>query len=57
MQGKVTLEDHFAIEATLDTPDLSSLNCSTVRPLRWLWQDKIPLGKLHRPKLRRKLGF
>src|SRR5207253_3198533 len=34
------------LEATLDSPDLSSLNCSTIRPLRWLWQDKIPLGKL-----------
>ncbi len=31
---------------TFVSPGLNTVSCPGSRPLRWLWQDKIPLGKL-----------
>ena len=34
------------LDCTYNRPKLRAMNSQTERPLRWLWQDKIPLGKL-----------
>ncbi len=33
-------------KCTFVSPGLNTVSCPGSRPLRWLWQDKIPLGKL-----------
>src|SRR5258708_440757 len=34
------------LPSTFDSPGLNSMAACRTRPLRWLWPDKIPLGKL-----------
>jgi len=43
---RVLHDKGLALDCTYDRPELRALDTCSERPLRWLWQDKIPLGKL-----------
>jgi hypothetical protein len=43
---RVLHDKGLALDCTYDRPELQAMNSISERPLRWLWQDKIPLGKL-----------
>ncbi len=43
---RVLHDKGLQLDCTYNRPELHAMNSQTERPLRWLWQDKIPLGKL-----------
>ena len=43
---RVLHDKGLKLDCTYNRPLLTALNECSERPLRWLWQDKIPLGKL-----------
>ena len=43
---RVLHDKGLALDCTYDRPELQAMSSQSERPLRWLWQDKIPLGKL-----------
>src|SRR5512140_1159228 len=43
---RVLHDKGLTLDCTYNRPELFALNSRTERPLRWLWQDKIPQGKL-----------
>ncbi len=43
---RVLHEMGLGLDCTYNRPELRAMNAQSERPLRWLWQDKIPLGKL-----------
>ncbi len=43
---RVLHDKGLGLDCTHDRPELRAMNLQSERPLRWLWQDKIPLGKL-----------
>jgi hypothetical protein len=43
---RVLHDKGLELDCTYNKPELRALNMCSERPLRWLWKDKIPLGKL-----------
>ena len=43
---RVLHDKGLGLDCTHDRPEVRGMNAVSERPLRWLWQDKIPLGKL-----------
>ena len=43
---RVLHDKGLGLDCTYNRPELRAMNATSERPLRWLWQDKIPLGKL-----------
>ena len=43
---RVLHDKGLELDCTYNRPELRALDACSERPLRWIWQDKIPLGKL-----------
>jgi hypothetical protein len=43
---RVLHDKGLQLDCTYNRPELRAINVCSERPLRWLWHDKIPLGKL-----------
>ena len=43
---RVLHDKGLQVDCTYNRPELQALEACSDRPLRWLWHDKIPLGKL-----------
>ena len=43
---RVMHDKGLKLDCTYNRPELQAMSLQSERPLRWLWEDKIPLGKL-----------